>query len=81
MRYTANEKQALANALLQLDTSLTRNVNQDRKEAFLDRRPQTLSDQPISGVEPEASTPLAKIKNEKVGRGRSVKASVQLYVS
>ena len=71
MRYTANEKQALANALLQMDTSLTRNVNQDRKEAFLDRRPQTLSEQPIfTGVEPEASTPLAKIKNEKVGRGK-----------
>ena len=71
MRYTQNEKQALANALLQLDTSLNRDVNLDRKEAFLARRPQTLSEQPIfKGVEPESSTPLAKIKNEKVGRGK-----------
>ena len=72
MRYTANEKQALANALLQMDTALTRNVNQDRKQAFTDRRQQTLSEQPIfTGVEPEgATTPLEKIKNEKVGRGK-----------
>ena len=71
MRYTAQEKQALANALLQLDTSLNRDVNLDRKEAFLDRRPQTLSEQPIyKGVDPVSSTPLEKIKNEKVGRGK-----------
>ena len=71
MRYTADEKQALANAFLQLDTALSRDVNLDRKQAFLDRRPQTLSEQPIfKGVEPEGSTPLAKIKNEKVGRGK-----------
>ena len=71
MRYTADEKQALANAFLQLDTALSRDVNLDRKQAFLDRRPQTLSEQPIfKGVDPEDSTPLAKIKNEKVGRGK-----------
>ena len=75
MRYSANEKQALANALLQLDTSLTRNVNQDRKEAFLDRRPQTLSAQPIfKGVETTSTTPLEKIKNEKVGIGENRKS-------
>jgi hypothetical protein len=81
MRYTAQEKQALANALLQLDTSLNRDVNLDRKEAFLDRRPQTLSEQPIyKGVDPVSSTPLEKIKNEKVGRGKkreSVGASLR----
>ena len=75
MRYSANEKQALANALLQLDTSLTRNVNLDRKEAFLDRRPQQLSEQPIyKGVETTSTTPLEKIKNEKVGRGKNRKS-------
>ena len=75
MRYTANEKAALANALIQTETALQRNVNLDRKGDFIAGRPQGLSEAPLfMGVEPEEElTQLERIRNEKVGRGKDRK--------
>ena len=74
LRYTDSEKQALAAALLQLDVSQRQDVNLDLKSDFARRSGVASDSRIVRGWEPEGvTTPLAKIKNEKVGRGKKAK--------
>lgn len=71
LRYTENEKQALAAALLQLDVGQRQDVNLDLKSNFASRSGIANDPRIVRGWDPEGVlTPLEKIKNEKVGRGK-----------
>ena len=74
LRYTENEKQALAAALLQLDVGQRQDVNLDLKSNFASRSGIANDPRIVRGWDPEGVlTPLEKIKNEKVGRGKKAK--------
>ena len=77
MRYSADEKQRLAYALQQLQMANLSPVNQEQKRVFAERRPVSSIKDNIVFDAPEFrqdDTPLAKIKNEKVGRGKKAKS-------
>ena len=69
MRYTENEKAALAYALYQLEMSKGNAGNEAFKEKFAKRQPNTFNED--VRFEDQYETPIAKIKNEKVGRGKN----------
>ena len=74
LRYTDAERQALAGALLQLDVGQRQDINQESKSDFANRRGIASDERIVRGFEPEGvSTPLERIKNEKVGRGKKAK--------
>ena len=78
MRYSEPEKQRLAYALQQLQMADLSPVNQEQKAAFKERRARSsIKDDVIFDApefKPDGDSALAKIKNEKVGRGKKAKS-------
>ena len=69
MRYTENEKAALAYALYQVEMAKGNAGNDAFKEKFAKRLPNEFNKD--VRFDDQYETPIAKIKNEKVGRGKN----------
>ena len=77
--YSANDKSRLANALFQSQAAQVVDVNQDDKQAFVNRGSRTVNEREdvnldVGEMRPDGGTALDKIKNEKVGRGKKSKS-------